>query len=195
MLYDPSVVTDAVFEQLHGLQAVAPVALGWTTGNGNTTLPLVAQPEHWRAHDRAETTAQVARIVQLGWECSLAMLPLHVASNEADIRLRFPRLDDHKKKAHLAHYRERNRGPVNEPRQAWIVTRESRLAVTWDFMLGFTTAQKRELFGPWHQVEFAWPAEAYQVNGWTFPTIESDKTGWISQYVLQLEAWAAGEPG
>src|SRR5437868_2302582 len=65
LLYDPSVVTDAVFEQLFGLQTVAPAALGWMTGYGNTTLPIVAQPEHWRAHGRAETAARVAQIVRL----------------------------------------------------------------------------------------------------------------------------------
>lgn len=192
LLYDPSVVTNEVFDELFGLQTVAPAALGWMTGNGNTTLPIVAEPQHWRTHGRAETAAQVARMVRLGWECSLATLPFSVASNGADIRLRSAPLSPDEQKAHLAHHRERVRGPLSEPRRAWLVTREPRLAVTWDFMLGFKAAQKRQLFGAGQTAEIAWPAGAYQVSGWTFPTVETDEGAWIDQYVLQLEPWTTG---
>lgn len=54
-LFDPSVVTDEVFDKCFGLQTDAPAALGWMTGNRGNSLPIVAEPRHWRAHGRART--------------------------------------------------------------------------------------------------------------------------------------------
>lgn len=192
LLYDPTVIGDEVFDGLFGLQTVAAAALGWMTGHGGTASPIVAEPQHWRAHGRAETAARVARLVRLGWECSLAMFPFRVASNGADVRFRSGALTPDEKKAHLDHHRQRARGPISEPRRTWLALREDRLAVTWDFMLGFESAQRRELFQDGHTAEIEWPAGAYQVSGWTFPTLETDDGAWIDQYVLRLEPWTTG---
>jgi hypothetical protein len=190
LLYDPAVVTNEVFKQLYGLQSVVPAALGWMAGYPTGGSPLVAEPEHWRAHSRPEAAARVARVVQLGWECSLVLLPMTVAQNGADVRFRSGPLSADEKKIHQAHHPRKQRGPLAEPYRGWLVTRRPRLGVTWDFMLGFTPAQKRKTFGPGYQVEIDWPAGAYQVKGWTFPPVEGDE-GCVDQFVVQLEGWPA----
>ena len=52
--------------------------------------------------------------------------------------------------------------------------------------------EPRKLSRAGHKAEIAWPAGAYQVGGWTFPTVETDEGAWIGQYVLQLEPWTTG---
>lgn len=190
LLYDPSVVTDAVFGDLFGLQTVAPAALGWMTGQVGGGLPFVAQPEHWSAHDRAEMARRVALMVRLGWEGALAMLPLCVASNGADIRIRPTGPAPGEAKAPPG----KARGPLAGPKRAWIVARESRLAVTWDFLLGFSPGQWPKLFREGYRVEFPWPAGSYQVSGWTLPERESDEGLPVDHYLLHMEPWESGRP-
>ncbi|MFO0954762.1 MAG: hypothetical protein U0835_27085 [Isosphaeraceae bacterium] len=130
ILYDPSVVTDAVFDELYGLQTVLRAALGWMNGDGGGG-PTLGDLFHQQAHDRSETAARVARATQLGWECSLVVLPLVVASNGANVRVRATPPTADEKKAMAAFQREKRRGPG--PSRAWIITRGPRLGLTWDF--------------------------------------------------------------
>lgn len=76
-----------------------------------------------------------------------------------------------------------------QPRQGWIVAKKNRLAVTWDFFLGFTPAERKKTFDAGAMIEFDWPAGSYKITGRTLQEIEDPKTGLIvSKYVLQLEA-------
>jgi hypothetical protein len=184
LLYDPTVVTEKVFEKLFGLQTVSRVALAWMYGAAGADTPIVEEPEHWRAAGRRETAARVGLLVELGWRGAIASLPLTVACNGADVRVsaRSPFAGE------LGPARRfgRRLAPAARSPPAWIEIRSGRLGLTWDFLLGFSAAQERRLLGPGRRAVVKWPAGRYRACGWTLPDLE-DEAGSPTRHFVRLE--------
>jgi hypothetical protein len=185
LLYDPAVVGKREFDQLLGMQFIAPGALGWMAGQ-QMGYPVVASPEHWCLRDREKMADKVTLVVRLGWMQALAVLPFRIAWNGADVRVRSGGLTGEERKIHTQYQRSKQRGRIMEPLTTWIASTKGRLALTWDFMLGFTSKQKETMFGPGHSVEFAWPKGEYKVNGWSFECVEDEDGNFFDPFVLQL---------
>lgn len=190
LLYDPEVVTDAVFAEMQGFQTIAAAALGWMAGHAAGSDPfapigeLGVQPRM----PRAEVARRVARIVELGWDRALATLPFCVNLNGMDIRFTATGLTSEEKRVQMTKGRQKKGlTTLVYPRVAFISPRGPRLGVTWDWMLGFTPRQKRRMFDPGYQMEFAWPAGDYQARAWQFDTLENEDTAeYIEQLVIQM---------
>ncbi|MFO0907121.1 MAG: hypothetical protein U0794_01930 [Isosphaeraceae bacterium] len=191
ILFDPAVVTDRVLDRFVGLQTIIRCVLGWMNGGGaGASLGFLGAEFHATPHDRESQAEAIAELTRLGWLGAIALLPFTIASNGAEIRLRTAGLTPEEQKIHLAHQRQRHRGPGREPERTWLVTRGPRLGLTWDFLLGFTAEEKRARFGPGYQVEVDWPAGAHVVEGWTFPDHETSEE-WLSRYLVRLSEWTA----